>query len=132
MNAESSTELKSSNVIITPDGRAKLLDFGLARRLPDEDLAEVTRSVEALTQAGAIVGTVPWMAPEVLSGQPADARSDIWSLGVLLFKMAGGALPFQGRTAFELTSRILRESPLPLPASVPGALRAVIQRRLAR
>lgn len=119
-------------MIVTPDGRAKLLDFGLAKRLRDEDLVEMTRSVPALTEAGTLVGTLHWMAPELLSGQPADPRSDIWSLGVLLFEMAGSSLPFQGRTTFELASRILRESPSPLPDHVPSALRAVIHRCLAK
>lgn len=125
-------DLKTSNVVITPEGRAKVLDFGLAKRLRNEDLAEVTRSGKALTQAGAVVGTLHALAPEVLKGQPADARSDIWALGVLLYEMAAGALPFQGKTGFELTSHILREPPAPLPERVPAGLRAIIQRCLTK
>jgi serine/threonine protein kinase/Tfp pilus assembly protein PilF len=125
-------DLKTSNVMITPDGRAKVLDFGLAKKLRDEDLAEVTRSGQELTRAGTVVGTLHAIAPEVLSGQTADARSDIWALGVLLYEMAAGALPFQGKTGFELTSAILREPPKVLPARVPAGLRAVIQRCLAK
>ncbi len=125
-------DLKTSNVVITPDGRAKVLDFGLAKRLRDEDLAEVTRSGKALTHAGAVVGTLHAMAPEVLSGQAADARSDVWALGVLLYEMAAGALPFQGKTGFELTSAILREPPKALPAQVPAGLRTVIQQCLMK
>jgi len=125
-------DLKTSNVMITPDGRAKVLDFGLAKKLRDEDLAEVTRSGRDLTQAGTVVGTLHAIAPEVLSGQPADARSDIWALGVLLYEMAAGALPFQGKTGFEMTSAILREPPRILPERVPAGLRAVIQRCLAK
>jgi tetratricopeptide (TPR) repeat protein len=125
-------DLKTSNVMITPEGRAKVLDFGLAKKLRDEDLAEVTRSGQALTQAGAVVGTLHSMAPELLSGNPADARSDIWALGILLYEMAAGALPFQGKTGFEMTSAILREPPRTLPERVPAGLRAVIQRCLAK
>jgi tetratricopeptide (TPR) repeat protein len=125
-------DLKTSNVMITPEGRAKVLDFGLAKKLRDEDLAEVTRSGQALTQAGAVVGTLHSMAPELLSGNPADARSDIWALGILLYEMAAGALPFHGKTGFEMTSAILREPPRTLPERVPAGLRAVIQRCLAK
>ena len=77
-------------------------------------------------------GTPSYMAPELLQGQAADARSDLWALGVLLYEMAAGKLPFQGRTGFELTSAILRESPAPLPAHVPASLRSIIQRCLAK
>jgi serine/threonine protein kinase len=125
-------DLKTSNVMITPDGRAKVLDFGLAKKLRDEDLTEVTRSGKGLTQAGAVVGTLHSMAPELLSGNPADERSDIWALGILLYETAAGALPFQGKTGFEMTSAILREPPRILPERVPAGLRAVIQRCLAK
>jgi Tfp pilus assembly protein PilF len=125
-------DLKTSNVMITPEGRAKVLDFGLAKKLRDEDLAEVTRSGQGLTQAGAVVGTLHSMAPELLSGNAADARSDIWALGILLYETAAGALPFQGKTGFEMTSAILREPPRTLPERVPAGLRAVIQRCLAK
>jgi len=125
-------DLKTSNVMITPEGRAKVLDFGLAKRLRDEELAEVTRSAAARTHAGAVMGTLHALAPEVLSGKAADTRSDVWALGVLLYETAAGALPFQGRTGFELTSKILREPPEPLPERVPAVLRAIIQRCLMK
>ena len=125
-------DLKSANVIITPDGQAKVLDFGLAQRLPEEDLTEVTRSTGTLNETGALTGTLPYMAPEVLSGQPADTRSDIWALGVMLYEMGAGELPFKGKTSFELCSAILRELPTPLPPRVPATLRGIIQRCLAK
>src|SRR5262245_48894381 len=94
-------DLKSLNVIVTPDGRCKVLDFGLARRLPNET-AEATVQT-ALTEDGAIVGTPAYMAPEQLRGQTVDARSDVWALGVMLYEMASGTRPFTGNTAFEVT-----------------------------
>ena len=125
-------DLKSSNVVITPEGRAKVLDFGLAKRLREQDLDAVTRSQMSLTEAGTVVGTLHYLAPEALRGRPADERSDLWALGVMLYEMATGQLPFQGKTSFELTSGILREPPAPFPERVPAGLRGVIQRCLVK
>ncbi len=126
-------DIKSSNVVVTPEGRVKILDFGLAKRVTEDIASEATLSqVSPLTQAGSIAGTLSYLAPEVLSGHPAEARSDLWALGVVLYEMASGTLPFQGRSSFEVSAAILRESPKPLPARVPPGLRAVIQRCLAK
>ena len=125
-------DLKCANVVITPEGRAKVLDFGLARRLDEHELDGVTRSLVSFSAPGTTAGTLAYMAPEQLCGQPADTRSDVWALGVMLHEMAAGERPFQGRTSFELSSAILREPPLPLPGRVPPALQAVIAKCLAR
>jgi serine/threonine protein kinase/tetratricopeptide (TPR) repeat protein len=125
-------DIKTLNVIITPSGQAKVLDFGLARFYSDTELGDATRSNESAANASAVVGTLPYIAPEILRGEVASARSDIWSLGVTLFEMATGNRPFRGNTGFELTSGILREPLPPIPPQVPAGLRAVIERCLEK
>jgi serine/threonine protein kinase len=121
-------DLKSANVVITPAGRVKVLDFGLAKRLITGELGEAMRSRLSLAEEGVIAGTLPYLAPETLQGTPADARSDIWALGVVLYEMAAGTRPFEGRTGFELTSSILRDTLAPVPARTPAGLRTVIRK----
>ena len=124
-------DLKSANVMLTRDGRAKVLDFGLARRM-----RELRRSAD--TDPGTTVaddpvgGTLPYMAPAVLEGRPPDAGDDIWSLGVLLYELATGELPFHGATRFHLATSIQRDAPAPFPPPVSAGLRAVILRCLER
>ena len=78
-------DFKSLNVIVTPEGQVKVLDFGLAKRLAGEELAEVTTLTrQSLTAPGMVAGTLAYMAPEQLRGHPADERSDIWALGIVL------------------------------------------------
>lgn len=122
-------DLKAANVVMTPEGRAKVLDFGLARRTAVAGASSISGT---WPQAGTIAGTPAYMAPELLRNEKADARSDIWALGVLLYEMASGRRPFAGETPFEVTSAILKDTPPPLPSQVPGALRMTIFRCLAR
>ena len=118
------TANQHSNGVVSAEGRAKVLDFGLARRVPSSVNEAVTNSSGSIP-IGALAGTMPYMPPELLLGQPTDERSDIWSFGVMLFEMAMGELPFRGRTEFELTAAILRSPPQPLPAHVPAMIRSV-------
>ena len=114
-------DLKSANVRMNSSGQLKVLDFGLAMNIKETSLEGVTRSTSL--DSGSVAGTLAYMAPELLQGKAPDTRTDIWSLGVLLYEMAAGALPFQGRTGFELTTAILRESPAALPTHVSPGLR---------
>lgn len=120
-------DLKSSNVVIERGGRAIVLDFGLAKRLPQNEQVS-----ESMTASYGPAGTLTHMAPEVLLGGRGDARSDVWSIGVLLYQLVNGRLPFGGRTPFETSSAILGESPQPMDRRVPLALRLVIDRCLVK
>ncbi len=125
-------DLKSANVMVTPEGQVKVLDFGLARKVRTADSSTVAVPSALLTETGAIVGTPHYMPPELLRGGEADARSDIWALGVVLHEMAAGEMPFAGKTSFEVAAAIMNAPPGPLPASVPAGLRAVIARCLEK
>jgi len=125
-------DLKSANVALTPDGRIKVLDFGLARHRLPETSAEVTRSDVSSSEPTSFSGTLQYSAPEILRGIPPEPRTDIWSLGVVLYEMTTGTRPFHGETWFELSSAILRDPPSPLPRTIPPGLRSVIQRCLSK
>jgi serine/threonine protein kinase/tetratricopeptide (TPR) repeat protein len=122
-------DLKSSNIIVTPDGRAKVLDFGLAQRVRAASADTVTRT---MSQTDQVSGTLAYMAPEKLRGQPGDARSDLWSLGVTLYEMICGGLPFVGPTSFALASAIQSDEPQPMSPRATPSLHAVVQRCLSK
>jgi serine/threonine protein kinase len=125
-------DLKSANILITHEGLVKVLDFGLAQRASSSFFDGPTRSFATLESTSSVSGTLAYMAPEILRGEAADHRGDLWALGVVLYEAASGRLPFEGRTGFEISSAIMREMPKTLGPPVPPGLWAVIQRCLAK
>ena len=125
-------DLKAANIVVTSDAVAKVLDFGLAKQSAGGFFEATTRSLASVEEVSSVSGTLPYMAPELLRGDQADYRSDLWAFGVVLYEAACGRLPFGGRTGFEISSSIMREMPGPLGPPVPPALWAIIQRCLAK
>jgi Tol biopolymer transport system component len=119
-------DVKPTNVMVGDDGRVKVLDFGLAKMLPVTNQDDVTRANSSLTDLGHIAGTPGYMSPEQAEGKPVDARSDIFSLGILFYEMLAGQPPFTGDSATAILSSILSSTPRAL-----GALKPAIPRALA-
>jgi formylglycine-generating enzyme required for sulfatase activity/predicted Ser/Thr protein kinase len=131
-------DLKPANVLVTPQGKAKVLDFGLAKRLrpvAGELNKPDAASMSELTSAGVVVGTVAYMSPEQTRGDELDARSDVFSLGCILYEAATGKRPFDGPSALAIMHEIAAVDP-PLPSAIkPGLPRefdSIIQRALAK
>jgi eukaryotic-like serine/threonine-protein kinase len=125
-------DLKPANVMVTGAGHVKVLDFGLAKRTLEAEQSAVTVSEADMTKGSGFSGTLLYMAPETLRGEPSDARTDVWALGAVLYEMLIGRPPFEGRTAYEISSAILREPPKSFPSHVPLRLQTVIQRCLSK
>ena len=117
-------DLKPENVMVTRDGRVKVLDFGLAKPLHDSQLGQETRT--GISHAGLLVGTVGYIAPEQVRGEPGDTRSDLFALGVVLYEMTSGRRAFDRPTTVEVLNAVLKEDAAELGAHTPEGLRQII------
>jgi non-specific serine/threonine protein kinase len=105
-------DLKPDNVMVGDDGSLRVLDFGLARLLPDASTTEATMlPTQTVTQEGHILGTMPYMSPEQVQGKNVDHRTDIFALGVIFYEMLSGKRPFKGASSVDLISSILKDTP---------------------
>lgn len=125
-------DLKSLNVIVTGEGDAKILDFGLARAGDPAEFDRQTLETVSAKETAGLAGTFPYMAPEQFEGRGTSTRTDIWSLGIVLYEMSTGSRPFHGENLYRLCTSIVRDAPPPLPPHIPSGLVTVIHRCLEK
>jgi serine/threonine-protein kinase len=126
-------DLKPSNLMLNSRGQVKVVDFGLAKVLAPVSADDGEHSTEVKTMAGVVVGTVAYMSPEQAAGGQLDARTDVFSLGVVLYQLATGRLPFAGQTFTEIVAKIVGAEPAPFDgAAVSPAFERIVRRCLRK
>jgi eukaryotic-like serine/threonine-protein kinase len=125
-------DVKPENILAAKNGYAKLADFGLAKLFDPDSEQDATRTITLGTRPGVVMGTIAYMSPEQAAGRSVDARSDIFSFGIVLHEILAGQRPFRGASELEVLQAIRHGAPERLSSDVPVSLRAIVEKALEK